>query len=260
MQLNAELYEAIDSKQPQTLVLIHGLFGSLSNLGMLARAFQQHYRIVQVDLRNHGKSAHVATMSYLDMAQDVLDTLNELNIEKFSLIGHSMGGKVAMKMTEIAADRIDKLVVLDMSPVAYQQNHHDQIFEALFAVQADQPSSRKEATEIMKKTISEEGVIMFLLKSWNQNQGWLFNLNVLKQFYPTILGWESIPTWSKPTLFIKGGNSFYISKSEHYNAIAQQFSHADIKCIENAGHWLHAEKTEEVIHTINTFLNSAFDD
>ena len=83
-------------------------------------------------LKLHGKSAHVATMSYLDMAQDVLDTLNELNIEKFSLIGHSMGGKVAMKMTEIAADRVDKLVVLDMSPIAYQQNHHGQIFEALF--------------------------------------------------------------------------------------------------------------------------------
>lgn len=255
MQLNAEVHRAINSEHAPTLVLLHGLFGSLSNLGMLARAFQEHFNIVQIDLRNHGKSAHTDTMNYIDMAQDILETLNALNIDRFSVIGHSMGGKVAMKLTELAGDRLEKLVVLDMSPFAYQQNHHDQVFAALLAVQEAQPKSRKEATEIMKQTVHEDGVIMFLLKSWNQNNGWLFNVNALKQSYSTILHWENIPTWSKSTLFIKGEKSDYISKSEHYDAISQQFSHAKIETIENTGHWLHAEKTEEVINKIKQYLN-----
>ena len=97
--------------QTETLVFIHGLFGSLSNLGMLARALQDQYATLQIDLRNHGLSAHSDQHDYAALAQDVLDTLNHLNVKKFHVIGHSMGGKVAMRLADLAAERLDKLVV-----------------------------------------------------------------------------------------------------------------------------------------------------
>lgn len=254
MQLHVQTHSPTAAGQYSSLVFIHGLFGSLSNLGMLARAFEEKYHVVQIDLRNHGKSKHVESMDYLEMAQDVLDTLDHLKVDKFSVIGHSMGAKVAMKMTEIAENRLEQLVVLDMAPVAYQQNHHDQIFKALFAVNEADVSSRKEATEIMNYYISEAGVIMFLLKSWSQGQ-WLFNVNTLSNSYPEILSWKDVPIWQQQTLFIRGGNSEYISKPEHFSAIEQQFSQHQLITIEDAGHWLHAEKTDKVVSVIQNFLN-----
>lgn len=253
MQLHFQTLSPTAIGQYPTLVFIHGLFGSLSNLGMLARAFEQNYHVVQIDLRNHGKSKHVDSMDYLEMAQDVLDTLDHIKVEKFSLIGHSMGAKVAMKMTEIAEDRLEKLVVLDMAPVSYQQNHHDQIFKALYAVNEADVFSRKEAAEIMNDYISEDAVILFLLKSWSQGQ-WIFNVNTLSNSYPEILSWKDVPVWQQQALFIRGRNSDYISKPEHLSAIEQQFPQHQLTTIENTGHWLHAEKTEKVISIIQNFL------
>lgn len=254
MQLHAEFHPAKNPNQNETLVLIHGLFGSLSNLGMLARPLQQDHDLIQIDLRNHGKSEHMPQMHYLDMAQDVLDTLDTFNINQFSVIGHSMGAKVAMKLTEIAPQRLDKLVVLDMSPFTYLENHHDEIFKALFAVQNANISTRKEATEIMKNYIDSDGVILFLLKSWAQGK-WLFNLDGIYQNYSQILSWENIPMWHKPTLFIKGGQSDYVAQQQHLDAISAQFSNFELKSIEQAGHWLHAEQTTQVLTEIEVFLN-----
>ncbi len=255
MQLHSELNFAITPSQNETLVLIHGLFGSLSNLGMLARALQQNHDVLQIDLRNHGKSAHSDSMSYVDMAQDVLDTLDALSIDQFSVIGHSMGGKVAMRLTEIAPERLQKLVVLDMAPFAYTENHHDVIFKSLFTVDQAQVSTRKQATEIMKNDIDAEGIISFLLKSWHQGQ-WLFNLKGLYQAYSEIIAWQPITPWYKPTLFLRGENSDYVSKQAHLDAISAQFSHGIIKNIEHAGHWLHAEQTEQVLSEIKIFLTA----
>lgn len=254
MQLHVQTHSPTATGQYPSLVFIHGLFGSLSNLGMLARAFEEKYHVIQIDLRNHGKSKHVESMDYLEMAQDVLDTLDHLKVDKFSVIGHSMGAKVAMKMTEIAGNRLEQLVVLDMAPVAYQQNHHDQIFKALFAVNEADVSSRKEATEIMNHYISEAGVIMFLLKSWSQGQ-WLFNVNTLSNSYSEILSWKDVPVWQQQTLFIRGGNSDYISRTEHLSAIERQFPQHQLITIEDAGHWLHAEKTDKVISVLQNLLN-----
>ncbi|AMW78840.1 acyl-CoA esterase [Acinetobacter sp. TGL-Y2] len=255
MQLHAELNPATKPSQNETLVLIHGLFGSLSNLGMLARALQQDHDVLQIDLRNHGKSAHTDSMTYEEMAQDVLDTLDALEIDQFSVIGHSMGGKVAMRLTQIAPERLQKLIVLDMAPFAYTENHHDLIFKALFAVDQAQVLTRQHATEIMKNDINENGVILFLLKSWSQGN-WLFNLNGLHQAYPHIIAWNAISTWTKSTLFLRGENSDYIAKQIHLDAISAQFSDSTVKTIEDAGHWLHAEQTEPVLNEIKRFLSS----
>ena len=254
MILNYQIQQAEQPSNLEPIVLIHGLFGSLSNLGMLARAFDQR-TVIQLDVRNHGLSEHSEQMNYDLMAQDVLDTLNELNIQKFSLIGHSMGGKISMKVAEKAENHVVRLIVLDITPFAYQENHHEQIFKALFAVQEAAPKSRLQATEIMKQFVREDMVIQFLLKSFTQGK-WRFNLNAIFAHYSEILSWNEISPYTSPVLFLRGGVSPYIHKPEHFEAIQQQFPNAEVKEILNAGHWLHAEKTDEVLLEIQNFLKA----
>lgn len=252
MRLNYQLLQH-DTQDKTPIVFIHGLFGSLSNLAMLARHYEKQHLIVQIDVRNHGLSAHSDEHNYMQMAHDVLETLSDLNIEKFIVVGHSMGAKVAMQMTALTTEKVEKLVVLDMTPVAYTQRHHDEIFQALFAVEEAHVSSRVDAAKIMRDYISEEMVIQFLLKSWNKGQ-WLFNVKTLFNHYADILDWDVIPTIHTPTLFLRGENSSYISTSAHFSAIDQQFSNAQIDVIQGAGHWLHGEKTTDVLEKMDEFL------
>lgn len=254
MLLNYQIHlnETITEKTP--IVFIHGLFGSLSNLAMLAREFYDTHPVIQIDVRNHGLSAHSDEMNYAVMAQDILDTLDSINIHKFSVIGHSMGGKIAMQLVHQAGERIEQLVVLDISPFAYTQNHHEQIFKALFAVQKAKVESRQQAAQIMREYLHEEMVIQFLMKSFTQGR-WLFNVDALFKHYSDILHWDTIQPCSKETLFIRGGGSAYISTTEHFAAIEQQFPKAKIQVVADAGHWLHAEKTQQVVDQIKEYLN-----
>ena len=242
------------TEQP-VLVFIHGLFGSLSNLGMLARAFYETHHVIQIDVRNHGKSSHCAEMNYDAMAQDLIDTLAHLNIEDFSVIAHSMGGKIAMTLAHQVQQRLKQLIILDMSPFAYQKNHHDQIFKALFAVEQATIQTRQQAIEVMKQYLSEEMVIQFLLKSFSKGQ-WLFNVQALYDHYVDIIGWDMQSEWQEPTLFLRGTASPYIGQPEYVDAIYQQFPYAKIVDIDGAGHWLHAEKKAEVLEQLQHYLNA----
>ena len=256
MILNYEIQQNGNSVHAP-IVFIHGLFGSLSNLGMLARAFMDTHTVVQLDVRNHGKSAHTPEMNYDLMAQDVIETLDHLGLQQASLVGHSMGGKIAMRTASLVPERIAHLAVLDIAPYAYQQNHHDQIFKALFAVAQANVQSRQQAVDLMKQYLSEEMVIQFLLKSFAKGQ-WLFNVQALYEHYSEILGWtaQPAPAWEKPALFLRGTASPYISKPEHYEAIQQQFPQAEICGIEGAGHWLHAEQPAAVLQQLQLYLKS----
>lgn len=253
MILNYQIHLNEIASENTPLIFIHGLFGSLSNLGMLARAFYQTNSVIQIDVRNHGHSPHSAEMNYAVMAMDILETMDALNIQKFSVIGHSMGGKIAMQLANSAGEHLEQLVVLDMTPFAYQESHHDQIFKALFAVQNAHVENREQATQIMREHLNEEMVIQFLMKSFSQGQ-WLFNVDALFNHYPDIINWTAIQPWQKEALFIRGGKSAYISKDEHFDAIKKQFPNASLKVIEGAGHWLHAEKTQQVVDEIKQYL------
>lgn len=254
MLLNYQ-YQQNANPSAKTMVLIHGLFGSLTNLGMLARAFSEQYSILQLDVRNHGKSQHAIEMNYDLMAQDVIETLDDLNIETFTVIGHSMGGKIAMKLSDIVPQRVEKLIVLDISPAKYAERHHEEIFQALFAVQNAKPSSRLEAANLMRQFIGEEMVIQFLLKSWHKDQIWLFNLDAIFKHYLDILDWQPISAVSLPTLFLKGAQSPYITSPVYRLALETQFPQAQLKTVPEAGHWLHAEQTALVVELIEQFLN-----
>lgn len=254
MLLNAQYDPQTHLNHHAPILLIHGLFGSLSNLAGIGRALSHAYNIIYIDVRNHGLSPHSDEMNYTVMAEDVMQTLDHLNVQQFSVIGHSMGGKLAMQLTQIAQQRLQHLIVLDMAPVAYHESQHQHIFKALFAVANAQITTRKDAIIIMREFIQEEMVIQFLLKSFHKGQ-WLFNVQALDQHYADILAWKRLTICDQPTLFIRGGLSPYIAKPQYIDEIHQQFSNSQIETIETAGHWLHAEQPEQVMNMIQQFLN-----
>ncbi|VDZ74371.1 putative esterase/lipase [Atlantibacter hermannii] len=245
---------AQQSHTASPIVLVHGLFGSLDNLGVLARELVTDFDIVQVDMRNHGLSPRSDEMNYPAMAQDLLDTLDELSIDKATLIGHSMGGKAVMAATRIAPERIDKLVAIDIAPADYKVRRHDEIFAAINAVTEAGATTRQEAAALMRQHIPEDGIIQFLLKSFAAGE-WRFNVPALWDQYPHIVGWDTVPAWDHPALFIRGGNSPYVDES-HRDALLAQFPQARAHVIAGAGHWVHAEKPQAVVRAIRRYLEA----
>jgi len=245
---------AQQSHTASPIVLVHGLFGSLDNLGVLARELVTDFDIVQVDMRNHGLSPRSDEMNYPAMAQDLLDTLDELSIDKATLIGHSMGGKAVMAATRIAPERIDKLVAIDIAPADYKVRRHDEIFAAINAVTEAGATTRQEAAALMRQHIPEDSIIQFLLKSFAAGE-WRFNVPALWDQYPHIVGWDTVPAWDHPALFIRGGNSPYVDES-HRDALLAQFPQARAHVIAGAGHWVHAEKPQAVVRAIRRYLEA----
>ncbi|WLI78320.1 esterase [Kosakonia sp. H02] len=252
MKLNTRTQTAQHSHNNPPVVLVHGLFGSLDNLGVLARDLVQDHDVVQVDMRNHGLSPRSSEMNYPAMAQDLLDTLDELHLEKATFIGHSMGGKAVMALTALAPERIDQLVAIDIAPVDYHVRRHDEIFAAINAVSDAQVTTRQQAAALMREQLNEEGVIQFLLKSFVDGE-WRFNVPVLWEQYPHIVGWETVPAWDKPALFVRGGNSPYVTEAYRDDLLAQ-FPQARAHVIAGAGHWVHAEKPDAVMRAIRRYL------
>ena len=252
MKLNIRAQSAQNLHNNSPIVLVHGLFGSLDNLGILARSLVADHDIIQVDMRNHGLSPRSPEMNYPAMAQDLLDTLDDRQIEKAIFIGHSMGGKAVMALTALAPERVARLVAIDIAPVDYHVRRHDEIFAAINAVTDAQSSSRQQAASVMRQHLQEEGVIQFLLKSFVDGE-WRFNVPVLWDQYPHIVGWETIPAWEHPALFIPGGNSPYVTEAYRDQLLAQ-FPQARAHVIAGAGHWVHAEKPEAVLRAIRRYL------
>lgn len=255
MKLNTRVQSAQNPHNNSPIVLVHGLFGSLDNLGVLARDLIADRDVLQVDMRNHGQSPRSEEMNYPAMAQDLLDTLDAQQIEKATFIGHSMGGKAVMALTGLAPERIDQLVAIDIAPVAYGVRRHDEIFAAINAVSAADCATRSQAAAVMRETLDEEGVIQFLLKSYVEGE-WRFNVPVLWDRYADIVGWETLPAWNKPALFIPGGNSSYVAET-YRDTLLAQFPQARAHVIAGAGHWVHAEKPEAVLRAIRRYLNEA---
>lgn len=253
--LNHQFHQAPQGATHPALVFIHGLFGDMNNLGVIARAFSDEYNILRVDLRNHGQSFHSEKMNYDLMAEDVFALLQQLHLEKVILIGHSMGGKTAMKLTALHPEIVEKLIVIDIAPVPYGNNGHQDVFEALFAVKNAAPQNRQQAKPILEQHIADPDVVQFMLKSFEPTspEFFRFNLTALFNNYPHLMDWQKVNV-VVPTLFIKGGNSNYI-KTQDTEQILAQFPNASSFTINGCGHWVHAEKPEFVIRAINRFLN-----
>jgi pimeloyl-ACP methyl ester carboxylesterase len=241
------------------LVILHGLFGLSDNWAGLSKFFAEQFDTILVDLRNHGQSPHNSVFNYEVMAADVAALIQKLELPKVFLIGHSMGGKVAMVLALQSPELIDKLFIADIGP-KYYPPHHQSILKALFSVDLKQAKSRKQAEEMMAPFITNSGVMQFLLKNlcWPQpdQMAWRFNLNAIA---------DQIEEVGKPldenalieltTLFIRGENSDYIL-DEDWAAIQTQFLNSELQTIEKAGHWLHAEQPQAFYQVVTHFLNS----
>lgn len=253
MILNSRLQSAQIDEESSPVLLIHGLFGSMDNLGVLARSLHPHRTVLQVDVRNHGRSPRAAGMDYAVMAQDMLQTLDNHHLDQVNVIGHSMGGKIAMAMTALAPERVKRLVVIDIAPVNYQTRRHDAIFAALQAVSEAGITQREAAAQLMRPLLQDDMIINFLLKSFRQGE-WLFNVPALRDNYTTISGWEECPAWPGPALFIRGALSSYLDN--HYREpLLAQFPAAKAHIIAGAGHWVHAEKPDAVISAVRRFMS-----
>lgn len=251
MQLN---YQISGSGEP--LVILHGLFGTLENWGAQIKALSEHFTVIAVDLRNHGRSPHSDDMSYPLMSDDVIELLDELNLNQVLLMGHSMGGKVAMQLAMNHPERLKKLIVVDISPVVYEPNHDD-VFAGLFSIQLDQIKSRSEADKQLSEHVKDLGVRAFLLKNLYRNEekafAWRMNLEVLHTAYNNISQPPSGQPYAGDTLFIKGENSNYIT-AKYTDAITSNFPAVKYKMIQGAGHWPHAEKPTVFTKLVTNFL------
>lgn len=251
-----DLYTRVRGEKGPWLVMLHGLFGSGDNLGGLVRVLEQNYRILLVDLRNHGRSPHAPTMTYGEMAQDVFAAMDRHDIKQAAIFGHSMGGKVAMTMALSDASRVSKLVVGDIAPVPYG-GHHDRILDGLQAVAVAAPRSRAEAQSILNEYVDEAGVLSFLMTNWrrqaDESWGWRINLNAIVCRYGDIAAGMEDGSYTGPVLFLRGGNSDYI-QATHRDRILELFPAATVKTIGGTGHWLHSEKPDMVARSVKNFL------
>jgi esterase len=249
------------SGEGSPLIILHGLFGTLENWGSQASTFSQHFKVINVDLRNHGRSPHCDEMSYTLMADDILELMDHLKIDNAAVMGHSMGGKVAMQFALQSPKRVQKLIVVDISPVTYCA-HHETIFQSLSCIDLDSLTSRSSADKQLQKNLQDAGIRAFLLKNLyrkeNQTFAWRPNLSILHKEYEKLSQAPSGTPFNGNTLFIKGKNSDYILAG-HQDAIQSLFTLASFKIIEGAGHWPHAEKPNVFSSIVLKFLQKKHD-
>jgi pimeloyl-ACP methyl ester carboxylesterase len=239
------------------LVILHGVFGSGENWFTVAKKFSEQFHVFLPDQRNHGRSPHSDAFDYPLLVEDLKDFADERGLKKFFLIGHSMGGKVAMQFAAQFPERLAGLVVVDIAPRFYPP-HHEEVIAGLKAVDLENTASRTEAEAAMTKYISEGDVRQFLLKNLYRKEdgkfAWRINLPVLERQASGIGNQNNLQGPVEiPTLFVKGNNSRYIRQEDEAGILAI-FPQASIVGIEGAGHWVQAEKPEEFTACVLNFL------
>lgn len=237
------------------LVIAHGLYGSARNWGGIGRSLADRGPVLAVDHRNHGQSPWYDTHRYHDLAQDLAQVIEAQAAGPVDLLGHSMGGKAAMTLALTQPDRVNRLIVADIAPVAYT---HSQI-EYIRAMQAVDLSARPARAEVeaqLRARIGDAMLASFFSQSYDPARAaWRLNLEVLAREMPAILGFPDFTTpFGGPTLFLSGGLSEYVT-SEHRDGIKRLFPAARFLKIPGAGHWLHAEKPREFTETVRHWLN-----
>ena len=253
-----KLYSNIHGEDSNpALIVMHGVFGMGDNWQTLGRKWAADYWVHLLDMRNHGKSPHSEEFSYEVMAADLLEYMDDQQIEKAIILGHSMGGKVGMLFATLHPDKVHKLIVADIAPKPYDP-HHGPITHALQSMDFSNISSRREAEEAFAEYIDNPGIRQFLLKSlyWKDREtlAWRFNVPVIAR--EVAKSGEGLPPnaiYQGDTLFIRGGKSSYIL-DEDWDEIESHFPNAELKTIEGAGHWLHAEKPRDFYEALQAFI------
>ena len=242
----------------QTLVILHGLFGSKRNWSSIARQLSDTFRVLTVDLRNHGESPWNDIHDYPSMAEDVATLVEQECSKPAIVIGHSMGGKVAMYLSLMWPHLVDRLIVVDIPPARSAGTPIDYV-HAMQKVPLATLSHRRDVELALMDTIPDPKVRGFLVTNIRmQPDGltWIANLDAIERHFDQILGWPDQVLscqFSRPTLFLEGEDSTFVGP-EHAEVIQHVFPAAHRQVIENAGHWVHVENTEAFLHAVRAFM------
>jgi esterase len=253
MQLHYQIYDETQG-QGQPLVLLHGLFGSADNWGTIAKHFAQHYQVISVDLRNHGRSPHSHSQTYPEMADDLSELCDALELVKIHLLGHSLGGKVAMQFATQYPEKVSKLIVVDMAMRTYP-DRYTQLMDHMLAVDLSQMASRNDVDNALKDSISNIRVRQFLLTNLVKNEDrlqWRINLPALKANYATLIAAVAVH-FDQPSLFIRGERSDYVQDSDS-TQLQQHFPQSEFVTLPT-DHWVHAEQPQLFIQAVEDFLS-----
>ncbi|UFN46814.1 alpha/beta fold hydrolase [Roseomonas sp. OT10] len=237
------------------VVLLHGLFGQSRNFATLREALSDRHRVLALDLRDHGDSPHAPVEGYGAMAADVAETLAALGAEGAAVIGHSMGGKVAMRLALDHPAALSRLVVSDIAPVPYAPAFRGHA-AAMQALPLHPGLTRREADAALAGAVPEAGVRAFLLQNLDfAAPRWKIGLAEIAAGLPEIEGWEAPAgaRWDGPVLVVRGGRSPYV-RPEHEPLFTALFPRARFAVVEKAGHWIHAEDPAGFLVAIRPFL------
>jgi esterase len=253
-------YRELASESPgRALMMLHGLFGSASNLQIVGRQIAKQRPVILPDLRNHGRSPHADDVSYQAMAEDILRLMDRRGCEHADLLGHSMGGKVAMWLALNYPDRVNHLIVADISPVTYP-NRFQQIIKAMQTIDLGKLGNRQQADESLAQYLSDAALRGYLLQNLvhaDDKWSWRINLGQLASNIECIMEFpETSAEFAKPVLFIKGERSDYISPV-HEDTLYRLFPLAEIQTVQDAAHWVYAEQPQLFAQMVTGFLSPA---
>ena len=250
------------SGQGAPVILIHGLFGNLDNLKSLSHELEQHYQVIRVDLPNHGQSLHLENLTFEVMVQQLKNVLNECDIDQAHIVGHSLGGKVAMAFALQHPEKCLSIVAADIAPVKYSRRH-DTVFKGLQSLPLDGHSDRRAALQHLIDSNIDNATAQFLLKNLQRTEigfRWKMNLEGLFNSYSNLIDWPfSGLQYQGSCLFLRGGDSDYVT-AKHRDAIMTQFPNASAKTIQGTGHWLHAQKPAVFNRIVKEFIEQSSSD
>lgn len=260
--------EASNRPTSVPLVMLHGLFGDGDNLRALERRLDTRREILRLDLPGHGGQPPTTPLDPVTMAVDIAAHLSDAGIERCDLLGHSLGGKIAMLLagrgSSSTSGLVRRLIVIDIAPKAYPP-HHRPIIDALRGLPLDSLADRRDADERLASTIGEAPVRAFLLKSLVRDAAgwsWRFDLDAIDRDYALLSA--ALPGWPaaadepaairQPTLLVRGGASDYVTAADE-PALQRWFHDLSIRTVGGSGHWVHAENSEAVAALVDAFLD-----
>jgi esterase len=248
------------------LIILHGLYGSSDNWGTIAKKLSENFTVYLPDQRNHGQSPHSEIHNYDSMRDDLFELATDLSLKKFFLAGHSMGGKTAISFAMKWPEMLNGLLIADISPFTYEDNshsaysQHSSILNAILSVDLEKVTSRAEIEELLKGEIPSDNIRGLIMKNIQRTSGnsfaWKINApSLLKNLDKIMSGIKREKDFSRqitgfPVIFLRGGDSDYIPKAD-FKDIMHVFPAAEIIDVPGAGHWIQADKPDEVIRYIN---------
>jgi pimeloyl-ACP methyl ester carboxylesterase len=240
------------------LIILHGLFGSWENWHPVAKALSHRFTVHVIDQRNHGGSFHSSRFDYDAMAEDIRDFMSAQWLAKAALLGHSMGGKTAMRFAAMFPAQVERLIVVDIAPRGYPPSQADAI-DALTRLDLGRIATLRTADEHLQKAIPDPGLRRFLLKNLKPAAGgryrWKVNIDAIRRAYPGLCGPVALNPWPGPCLFVRGGHSDFIRDSD-WQAIRTVFPQAQLCTLPAARHWVHVDDPAGFVRTVTCFMEA----